>query len=186
MTMEWVKNYTEEERANSDEYYTPMELVEEHFELTKKYVGFAGKTKFATTFGDDNPYTKFLKERGFDVKDFNRFEDLLESGETDRFVFDNPPFSTAQKDRMKLEQASFKYSLLGSGSRLPKGHLHGMILFEQPRKVYNRKEQVLTSIFHNVDDVIYCEYNRKLDNKYKGEFIAMNLKQGTYKRELIK
>ena len=61
-----------------------------------------------------------------------------------------------------------------------------MILFEQPRKVYHRKEQVLTSIFHNIDDIIYCEYNRKLDNKYKGEFIAMNLKQGTYKRELIK
>lgn len=186
MTMEWVKNYTKEQRANSDEYYTPMELVEEHFELTKKYTGFAGKTKFATAFGDDNPYTKFLIERGFDVKEFERFEDLPESGETDRFVFDNPPFSTVQRDRTRLEEAAFKYSLLGSGSRLPKGHKHGMILFEQPRKFYHRKEQVLTSIFQNVDDVIYCEYKRTLDNKYSGGFIAMNLKQGTYKREEIK
>ena len=186
MTMEWAKSYTKEERANSDEYYTPIGLVEEHFELTKKYVGFAGKTKFATAFGDDNPYTRFLIERGFDVKEFNRFEDLLESGETDRFVFDNPPFSTAQKDRNKLEQSGFKYSLLGSGSRLPKGHHHGMILFKQPRKYYHRKEQVLTSIFHNVDDLIYSEYKRTLDNKYRGDFIAINLNQGTYKRELIK
>lgn len=186
MPMHWAKKYTKEERENSDEYYTPMELVEEHFELTKKYTGFAGKTKFATAFGDDNPYTKFLVERGFDVKEFNRFEDLLASGETDRFVFDNPPFSTAQKDRSKLETAGFKYSLLGSGSRLPKGHHHGMILFEQPRKYYHRKEQVLTSIFQNVDDLIYSEYQRKLENKYSIEFIAMNLKQGTYKREEIK
>lgn len=186
MTMEWGKSYTEEERANSDEYYTPMELVEEHFELTKKYTRFDGKTKFATAFGDSNPYTKFLIEHGFDAKEFNRFEGLLKSGETDRFVFDNPPFSTAQKDRTKLEKAGFKYSLLGSGSRLPKAHKHGMILFEQPRKYYHRKEQVLTSIFHNVDDFIYCEYNRKLDNKYSSDFIAMNLKQGTYKRELFK
>ena len=186
MTMEWGRNYTEEERANSDEYYTPIELVIEHFELTKKYTGFAGKAKFATSFGDDNPYTIFLKEQGFDVKEFNRFEDLLESGETDRFLFDNPPFSTAQKDRNKLEQAGFKYSLLGSGSRLPKGHSHGMILFEQPRKYYHRKEQVLTSIFHNVDDFIYSEYKRTLDNKYSGDFIAMNLSQGTYKRQMIK
>lgn len=186
MTMEWVKNYTKEERVNLDEYYTPIGLVEEHFELTKKYTGFAGKTKFATAFGDDNPYTKFLVERGFDVKEFNRFEDLLASRETDRFVFDNPPFSTAQKDRSKLETAGFKYSLLGSGSRLPKGHHHGMILFEQPRKYYHRKEQVLTSIFHNVDNFIYSEYKRTLVNKYSGDFIAMNLKQGTYKREVIK
>ena len=186
MTMEWVKDYTEEERANSDEYYTPMGLVEEHFELTKKYTGFAGKTKFATAFGDNNPYTKFLAQCGFDVKEFDLFEDLLESGEIDRFVFDNPPFSTAQKDRTKLEQAGFKYSLLGSGSRLPKAHKYGMILFKQPRKYYHRREQVLTSIFHNVDDFIYCEYQRKLDNKYQNDFIAVNLKQGTYKRELIK
>lgn len=186
MPMNWAKKYTEEERANSDEYYTPIELVEEHFELTKKYTDFAGKTKFATAFGDDNPYTKFLIERGFDVKEFNRFEDLLESGETDRFVFDNPPFSTAQKDRAKLEQAGFKYSLLGSGTWLPKAHKHGMILFEQPRKYYHRKEQVLTSIFHNVDDFIYSEYQRKLDNKYRKPFIAVNLKQGIYKREVIR
>nr|DAD70545.1 MAG TPA: adenine-specific methyltransferase [Siphoviridae sp. ctcPV5] len=186
MTMDWAKKYTEEERANSDEYYTPMDLVEEHFELTKKYTGFARKAKFATTFGDNNPYTKFLVERGFDVKEFNRFENLLESGETDRFVFDNPPFSTAQKDRTKLEQAGFKYSLLGSGTWLPKAHKHGMILFEQPRKYYHRKEQVLTSIFHNVDEFIYCEYNRKSANKYSRDFIAMNLKQGTYKQELFK
>ena len=186
MTMDWVKKYTKEERANSDEYYTPMELVAEHFELTKKYTNFAGKNKFATAFGDDNPYTKFLIERGFDVKEFNRFEDLLVSGETDRFVFDNPPFSTSQRDRIKLEQAGFKYSLLGSGTWLPNAHKHGMILFEQPRKYYHRKEQVLTSIFHNVDDFIYSEYQRKLDNKYQKEFIAVNLKQGTYKRDLIK
>lgn len=186
MTMEWVRNYTKKDRANSDEYYTPINLVEEHFELTKKYIGFAGKAKFATAFGGDNPYTKFLVERGFDVKEFNRFEDLLASGESDRFVFDNPPFSTAQKDRSKLETAGFKYSLLGSGSRLPKRHHHGMILFEQPRKYYHRKEQVLTSIFHNVDNFIYSEYKRTLDNKYSGDFIAMNLKQGTYKREVIK
>ena len=185
MTMDWAKKYTKEERANSDEYYTPMELVEEHFELTKKYTGFAGKTKFATAFGDNNPYTKFLVERGFDVKEFNRFEDLLESSETDRFVFDNPPFSTAQKDRNKLEQAGFKYSLLGSGSRLPKGHKYGMILFEQPRKLYHRKEPVLTSIFHNADDIIYSEYNRKSNNKYGADFIAANLKKGTYKRSTI-
>lgn len=186
MPMHWAKKYTKEERENSDEYYTPMELVEEHFELTKKYIGFAGKAKFATAFGDDNPYTKFLVERGFDVKEFNRFEDLLASGETDRFVFDNPPFSTSQKDRTKLEAAGFKYSLLGSGSRLPKAHRHGMILFRQPRKYYHRKEQVLTSIFHNVDDVIYSEYNRKLENKYSIAFIAVNLKQGKYPRTIIK
>ena len=186
MPMNWAKKYTKEDRANSDEYYTPMELVEEHFELTKKYTGFAGKTKFATAFGENNPYTKFLKERGFDVKEFNRFEDLLESGETYRFVFDNPPFSTSQKDRAKLEKAEFKYSLLGSGSWLPKAHKHGMILFEQPRKYYHRKEQVLTYIFHNVDDFIYSEYKRTLENKYENGFVAVNLKQGTYKRELIK
>ena len=186
MTMNWAKKYTKEERANSDEYYTPIELVSEHFELTKKYVGFAGKTKFATAFGDNNPYTKFLVERGFDVKEFNRFEDLLESGDTDRFVFDNPPFSTEQKDRVRLEKAGFKYSLLGSGSWLPKAHKHGMILFEQPRKYYNRKEQVLTTIFHNVDDFIYSEYKRTLENKYENGFVAVNLKKGTYKRDLIK
>lgn len=134
MTMEWAKKYTKEERANSDEYYTPLELVKEHFDLTQKHVDFAGKTKFATAFGDNNPYTSFLIDNGFDVKEFERFEDLLDSGETDRFVFDNPPFSTAQRDRTQLEQAGFKYSLLGSGSRLPKGHKHGMILFKQPRK----------------------------------------------------
>ena len=186
MPMDWAKKYTKEDRANYDEYYTPMELVEEHFELTKKYTGFDGKTKFATVFGDDNPYTKFLKERGFDVKDFNRFEDLLESGETDRFVFDNPPFSTSQKDRSRLEKAGFKYSLLGSGSWLPKAHKHRMILFKQPRKYYHRKEQVLTSIFHNVDDFIYSEYKRTLENKYENGFVAVNLKQGTYNRNLIK
>ena len=142
--------YMEQERETLDEFYTPMELVEEHFELTKKYIVFSGKAKFATAFGDDNPYTKFLVEQGFDVKEFNRFEDLLASGETDRFVFDNPPFSTAQKDRSKLEKYGFKYSLLGSGTRLPKAHKHGMILFKQPRKYFHRKEQVLTSNFHIV------------------------------------
>lgn len=186
MTMYWAKTYTKEERATLDEFYTPMELIGEHFELTKKYVGFCGKTKFATAFGNDNPYKKFLLDREFDVKDFRSFEDLLESGETDRFVFDNPPFSTAQRDRMLLEKAGFKYSMLGSGSRLPKGHKHGMILFKQPRKIYHRKEPVLTSIFHNVDDVIYSEYQRKSENKYSSEFIAVNLKQGIYKRELFK
>lgn len=186
MTMEWAKTYTNEERATLDEFYTPMELVEEHFELTKKYIGFDGKTKFATAFGSENPYTWFLLNKEFDVKEFERFEDLLESGETDRFVFDNPPFSTAQRDRNRLEAAGFKYSLLGSGSRLPKGHKHGMILFKEPRKYYHRKEQVLTSIFHNVDDFIYSDYKRTLDNKYSGDFIAINLNQGTYKREAIK
>lgn len=186
MTMDWAKKYTKEERETLDEFYTPMELVKEHFELTKKYVGFGGKTKFATAFGNKNPYTKFLLDNGFDVKEFESFEDLLESGETDRFVFDNPPFSTAQRDRKRLEEVGFKYSLLGSGSRLPTGHKHGVILFKQPRKLYHRKEQVLTSIFQNVDDYIYSEYQRKLDNKYKADFIAMNLKQGTYKREEIK
>lgn len=185
MTMDWAKTYTNEERAKLDEFYTPKELVEEHFELTKKYIGFSGKTKFATAFGDDNPYTEFLVNNGFDVKEFEHFEDLLDSGETERFVFDNPPFSTAQKDRSKLEKYGFKYSLLGSGTRLPKAHKHGMILFKQPRKYFHRKEQVLTSIFHNADDFIYCEYNRKLDNKYSNDFIAMNLKQGTYKRDLF-
>ena len=184
--MHWAKTYTNEERAMLDEFYTPIELVEEHFELTKKYIGFGGKTKFATAFGNENPYTKFLLNKGFDVKEFNLFEDLLESGETNRFVFDNPPFSTSQKDRNKLENAGFKYSLLGSGSRLPKAHKHGMILFKQPRKYYHRKEQVLTSIFHNVDDIIYSEYNRKLDNKYSIDFIAVNLKQGKYQRTIIK
>lgn len=186
MTMDWGKKYTKEDRETLDEFYTPMELVEEHFELTKKYVGFGGKTKFATAFGNKNPYTKFLLDNGFDVKEFERFEDLLESGETDRFVFDNPPFSKSQRDRKKLENAGFKYSLLGSGSWLPKAHKHGMILFEQPRKYYHRKEQVLTSIFHNVDDVIYSEYNRKLDNKYSNAFVAVNLKRGTYPRTIIK
>lgn len=186
MTMDWAKEYTKEERETLDEFYTPMDLVKEHFELTKKYVGFGGKTKFATAFGNDNPYTKFLLDNGFDVKEFDRFEDLLESGETNRFVFDNPPFSTAQKDRAKLEAAGFKYSLLGSGTWLPNAHKHGVILFEQPRQFYHRKEQVLTSIFHNVDDVIYSEYNRKLDNKYSKAFIAVNLKQGNYPRTIIK
>lgn len=185
MTMEWAKSYDEEERKTLDEFYTPIELVEEHFELTKRYIGFDGKEKFATAFGNDNPYTKFLLDKKLDVKEFERFEDLLASGQTDRFVFDNPPFSTAQRDRTLLEKAGFKYSMLGSGSRLPKGHKHGMILFKQPRKIYHRKEQVLTSIFHNVDDVIYSEYQRKLENKYSSEFIAMNLKQGTYKRDLF-
>ena len=186
MPMNWAKKYTKEERETLDEFYTPIELIKEHFELTKKYTEFAGKTKFATAFGNDNPYTHFLIDNGLDVKEFDRFEDLLESGETDRFVFDNPPFSTSQRDRNKLENAGFKYSLLGSGSWLPKAHEHGMILFKQPRKYYHRKEQVLTSIFHNVDDVIYSEYNRKLDNKYSNAFIAVNLKQGTYPRTIIK
>lgn len=39
MPMHWAKKYTKEERENSDEYYTPMELVEEHFELTKNILG---------------------------------------------------------------------------------------------------------------------------------------------------
>ena len=43
MTMEWAKSYAEEERKTLDEFYTPMELVEEHFELTKKYIGLAVK-----------------------------------------------------------------------------------------------------------------------------------------------
>jgi hypothetical protein len=184
--MNWAKKYTKEERETLDEFYTPMELVKEHFELTKKYTEFAGKTKFATAFGNNNPYTHFLIDNGLDVKEFDRFEDLLASGETDRFVFDNPPFSTAQNDRTKLETAGFKYSLLGSGTRLPKGHKHGMILFKEPRKYYHRKEQVLTSIFQNVDDFIYSDYKRTLENKYSGEFIAINLNQGTYKREEIK
>lgn len=186
MTMDWAKKYTKEERETLDEFYTPMELVEEHFELTKKYIGFGGKTKFATAFGNYNPYTKFLLERGFDVKEFERFEDLIASKETDRFVFDNPPFSTAQRDRTLLGKSGFKYSLLGSGTWLPKAHKHGMILFQEPRKYFHRKEQVLTSIFHNVDDFIYSEYNRKLDNKYSNAFIAVNLKQGTYQRTNIK
>lgn len=186
MMWDWYKKHPKKERLNSVEYYTPIELVEEHFELTKKYTGFAGKVKFATAFGDDNPYTKFLKECGFDVKDFNSFEDLLESGETDRFVLDNPTPSTAQQDRIKLEKLGFKYSLLGSGRKLPKGHKHGMILFKKPRRSYHNKEQVLVSVFHNVDDVIYSEYNRTSDNKYSAAFIAMNLNQGTYKREIIK
>lgn len=186
MTMYWAKTYTKEERETLDEFYTPMELIGEHFELTKKYVGFGGKTKFATAFGNENPYTKFLLDHGFDVKEFERFGDLLESGETDRFVFDNPPFSTAQRDRTRLEKSGFKYSLLGSGTRLPKSHKSGVILFKEPRKFYHRKEQVLTTIFHNVDDVIYSEYNRKLDNKYSNAFVAVNLKQGTYPRTIIK
>ena len=185
MPMNWAKKYTKEERETLDEFYTPMELVEEHFELTNKYVGFGSKVKFATAFGNDNPYTKFLLIKGFDVKEFERFEDLLDSGETDRFVFDNPPFSTAQNDRAKLEKYGFKYSLLGSGTWLPKAHKHGMILFKQPRKYFHRKEQVLTSIFHNVDDIIYSEYNRSLDNKYSNAFIAVNLKQGKYPRTII-
>lgn len=186
MTMDWAKKYTKEERETLDEFYTPMELVKEHFELTKKYVGFGGKTKFATAFGNDNPYTKFLLDNGFEVKEFERFEDLLASEETDRFVFDNPPFSTAQRDRMRLEQIGFKYSLLGSGSRLPKGHKHGAILFKQPRKLYQRKEYVLTTVFQNVDDYIYSEYQRKSENKYTADFIAANLKQGKYPRTIIK
>lgn len=120
------------------------------------------------------------------MKEFERFEDLLESGETDRFVFDNPPFSTAQRDRTRLEAAGFKYSLLGSGTRLPNAHKSGAILFKQPRKFYHRKEQVLTSIFQNVDKYIYSEYQRKLDNKYAADFIAVNLKQGKYPRTIIK
>lgn len=186
MPMNWAKKYTKEERETLDEFYTPIELIKEHFELTKKYTEFAGKTKFATAFGNDNPYTHFLIDNGLDVKEFDRFEDLLESGETDRFLFDNPPFSTAQRDRTRLEEAGFKYSLLGSGTWLPNAHKSGAILFKQPRKIYHRKEQVLTSIFQNVDDYIYSEYQRKLDNKYKADFIAVNLKQGTYKREEIK
>lgn len=186
MTMDWAKKYTKEERETLDEFYTPIELVEEHFELTKKYVGFGGKTKFATAFGNDNPYTKFLLDNGFDVKEFERFEDLLESKETDRFVFDNPPFSTAQRDRTRLEKSGFKYSLLGSGTWLPKSHKSGIILFKEPRKIYHRKEQVLTTIFQNLDDVIYSEYQRKLENKYVPGFIAVNLNLGTYPRTIIK
>ena len=31
MTMDWAKKYTKEERETLDEFYTPMELVKEHF-----------------------------------------------------------------------------------------------------------------------------------------------------------
>ena len=73
--------------------------------------------------------------------------------------------------------------LLGSGTWLPKSHEYGMILFAQPRKNFtNRKEQVLCSLFHNFNENIYSEYNKKNPNKYKKEFIAVNLNKGTYLR----
>lgn len=177
---------TQTDKLNSDEFYTPYEIVIEHIKLSEKYLGLSNKQKVATAFGKDNIYTKVLSDQGYDVKDFPMFEDFISSGETDRVLIDNPPFSRASKDRKILEENGFKYSLLGSGTRFPKSHKHGVILMEQPRIYYHNNISVLTSIFTNMSDLVFSEYPRKIENKYDSAFIAMNLVNGTYTRDFLK
>ena len=184
--MDVFKKYTLDQRNTSDEFYSKEDLIEEHIDLALKYLPINKDNKFSTCFGDNNPYTTVLRNHGFDVKEYKSFEELIASGEIDRILIDNPPFSTASKDRVKLEINGFHYVLLGSGTWLPKSHKYGMILFEQPRKHFtNRKEQVLCSLFHNFNENIYSEYNKKNQNKYKKDFIAVNLNKGTYLRRDI-
>jgi len=186
MTMPKFKQYTAVERLNNDEYYTGTPLILEHLRLTFKYLGIDESSKFATAWGVNNPYTKVLKNMGADVKEYQSFEDLLDGREVDRFVIDNPPFSTASKDRLQLDKVGFKYSLLASGTRFPKSHKYGAILLEQPRQYFtNRPEQVLCLIMHNVNDNIYSEYKKDNPNKYIRAFIAVNLDRGIYKNKEI-
>ena len=185
MTMDWTKTYTAEERQELDEFYTPNKIIEEHLALTEKYLGLTPATPIATAFGDNNPYTIVLREHGYKVTEYNRFEDLLASGHNEQFVIDNPPFSTAQNDRTKLEKLGYKYSLLASGTWLPKKHKGGLILFKQPRKYFHRREQVLVTIFHNINDNLYSEYHKEGPSKYKRAFIAVNLGEGIYKNSDI-
>jgi len=186
MGMHVFKKYTEQDRAISDEFYSNDDLVLEHLQLSLKYLNISHSSKLATAFGNDNPYTRILRDNGFDVIEYPTFEDFLEYSDKDRVLIDNPPFSTASKDRVLLQQNGFKYSLLASGTRFPKAHKFGAILFKQPRKYFtNRTEQVLCSIFHNFDDNIYSEYHRTKPNKYSRDFIAVNLNSGIYKNEEV-
>lgn len=184
--MNKFKQYTALERLTSDEYYTDKSLIMEHIRLSFKYLGIDEHSKFATAWGKNNPYTKVLENMGADVKDYQSFGDLLSSREVDRFVIDNPPFSSASKDRLKLEKFGFRYSLLASGTRFPKSHKYGAILFEQPRKYFtNRPEQVLCLIMQNVNNSIYSEYKKNKPNKYTRAFVAVNLNVGVYKNSEI-
>lgn len=187
MGMHVFKKYTTEDKQISDEFYSSDELVKEHLELSIKYLHITKDSRLATAFGLNNPYTRILSEMGFDVIDYNTFEDFLQDAPKDRILIDNPPFSTASKDRLVLEKYGFKYSLLASGTRFPKAHKYGAILFKQPRKYFtNRPEQVLCAIFHNFDTKIYSEYSKQKPNKYSRNFIAVNLNTGIYENEDIK
>ena len=186
--MDKFKVYSKEERKNLDEFYTPIEFVEKHIKLSEKYLGITHSDKFMTCFGSNNPYTEVLRSMNYDVTEYEIFEQLIADGNNrDKVLIDNPPFSTAQKDRTLLESKGIKYSLLASGTRLPKKHKYGMILLDQPRVYFtNRPEQVLVTIFHNFDSKIYSEYNKKMPNKFKSDFIAVNLGKGVYDRDLVK
>lgn len=188
MTMDKFKKYTNLDREELDEFYTPIEVVKNHIKLSEKYLGIKNKRKVMTCFGDNNPYTIVLKKLGYDVIEYETFEELIaDEKNRERILIDNPPFSTAQKDRSLLDSKGIKYSLLASGTWLPKKHQFGMILLEQPRVYFtNRPEQVLISIFQNFDSIIYSEYNKKNPNKFKKDFIAVNLGKGVYDRALIK
>ena len=188
MTMNKFKKYTVLYREQLDEFYTSIKVVENHIELSEKYLGISKSIKVMTCFGDNNPYTTVLKKLGYDVIEYETFEELLaDENNRKRILIDNPPFSTAQKDRSLLESKGIKYSLLASGTWLPKKHQFGMILLEQPRVYFtNRPEQVLISIFQNFDSKIYSDYNKKNPNKFKKEFIAVNLDKGVYDRNLVK
>lgn len=188
MAMDKFKVYSKDERENLDEFYTPIEFVEKHINLSKKYLGINKQNKFMTCFGSDNPYTEVLKSMNYDVTEYETFEELIaDENNRDRVLIDNPPFSTAQKDRTLLETKGIKYSLIASGTWLPKKHKYGMILLDQPRVYFtNRPEQVLVTIFQNFDSKIYSEYNKKTPNKFKADFIAVNLGKGVYDRELVK
>jgi len=188
MTMDNFKKYTALDREQLDEFYTPIKVVENHIELSENYLGISKSRKVMTCFGNNNTYTTVLKKLGYDVIEYEKFEDLInDNNNRDRVLIDNPPFSTAQKDRTSLELKGIKYSLFASGTWLPKKHQFGMILLEQPRVYFtNRPEQVLVTIFQNFDSKIYSDYNKKNPNKFKQDFIAVNLGKGVYDRNLVK
>lgn len=186
--MNKFKVYSKDEIKNLDEFYTTIEFVEKHIKLSEKYLGITNSNKFMTCFGSDNPYTEVLKSMNYDVTEYETFEELIaDENNRDKVLIDNPPFSTAQKDRTLLETKGIRYSLLASGNGLPKKHKYGMILLDQPRVHFvNRPEQVLVTIFQNFDSKIYSEYNKKMPNKFKADFIAVNLGKWVYDRDLIK
>lgn len=176
---------TKTDKNNSDEFYTPEHAVNEHIRVSEEHLNLTRDRLVATCFGTDNIYTKILREKGYNVVEFSTFEDLLETDEN-IYLIDNPPFSTANKDRKLLEENNIDYSLFGSGTRLPKSHKYGCVLLKQPRIKYHNGIEVLTSVFSNQTNLVISEYKRKLDNKYNSAFIAVNLKEGAYTKDLLR
>jgi hypothetical protein len=173
---------------NSDEFYTPDAVVEQHLDIVERHFKISPQThKMATCFGADNPYTRILKQHGYDVNDYDTFESYLASGDYDRVLLDNPPFSKQKEIYPELDKRNITYALLCSGTNFPEYIKHGAMIFKQPRIKYHNGIYVSTGIFQSFDDLIHNEYHRKSTPNYGQYFWITNNVPGIYtKGEFLK